>query len=61
MATTTIEVYTDERDRLKYYKSVFYCNNMPDLVRELMNKMGLASIEDIKRLQQLKGETVEKE
>ena len=58
MSTTTIKVYTDEQYRLKYYQSVFNCGTMQDLVKTLLDKAGLASAADIKRLRQIQGEKV---
>ena len=55
MATTTIKVYTEEQYRLKYYQSVFNCGTMQDLVKTLLDKAGLASAADIKRLRQIQG------
>ena len=55
MATTTIQVYAEERDRLAYYKTVFSCGSIADILKVVMDKAGLASVEDIKRLRKLQG------
>jgi len=57
MATTTIQVYAEERDRLAYYKTVFSCGSIADILKVVMDKAGFASAADIKRLRQIQGVT----
>ena len=54
MAITTVQCYVDEKKRLEYYKGVFGFAGIKDVIRELMNRVGMATLEDIERLARMK-------
>ena len=47
--TTTVRVYPEEKMRLDFYKGVFGFTSVQDVIKAIMDRAGLASVEDIKR------------
>lgn len=49
MTSTTVRVYSVEKERLDYYKGVFGFSGMQETIKAIMDRSGLLSLEEIKK------------
>jgi len=57
MARTTVSIESDDLLRLKYYQTVFGFGSLAEVITSILNKSGLATAHDIRRLRQMQHKT----